>query len=129
VPGSTRELPYPDIDIEAVRKCVNDRANQSSVREVARRIGVRNTSLTKFLDGSSPYARHRALLCEWYVREAASHAKIAGRSEVDPKILIEYLLGELDGAAREEVRLRIVRAIGDGYRRVGRSEPAWLNTR
>lgn len=129
---STRELPYPDIDIDAVRKYVNGRANSSSVREMARRIGIGNSSLDKFLNGSEPYARNRAKLCEWYLREQGMHP-VPQTMEVpldakadDPEGHLDALLGELRGEARSEARLRITAALVAGYRRMGLPDPEWL---
>jgi hypothetical protein len=132
---STRELPYPEIDIDAVRKHVNGRANSSSVREVARQIGIRNTSLDKFLNGSVPYARNRALLCEWYIREhRTSPIQQAEdfqtqREDASPETLLEALLKPLRGEARAEARLKITQALGLGYSRMGLPEPEWLSGR
>ena len=129
---STREIPYPDIDIDAVRKYVNGRANRSSVREMARRIGIGNSSLDKFLNGSEPYARNRAKLCEWYLREHRVHP-VPQTMEVpleakadDPETHLDALLGELRGEARSEARLRITAALVAGYRRMGLPDPEWL---
>ena len=104
---STREIPYPDIDIDAVRKYVNGRANRSSVREMARRIGIGNSSLDKFLNGSEPYARNRAKLCEWYLREHRVHP-VPQTMEVpleakadDPETHLDALLGELRGGRNQ----------------------------
>jgi hypothetical protein len=132
---STRELPYPDLDIDVVRRYVNGRANNSSVRKVARQIGIGNTSLDKFLNGSVPYARNRALLCEWYLREHRVHpvreAEEAAvqRQDATPESLLAGLLKDLRDEALTEARLRITHALGQGYRRMGLSVPEWLYCR
>lgn len=41
------------------------RADSNSVRAVAIEIG--HTSLEKFLDGSSPFAKNRSLIVEWFL--------------------------------------------------------------
>jgi hypothetical protein len=46
---------------------VQARADSNSVRAVAIEIG--HTSLEKFLDGSSPFAKNRTLIVEWFLRE------------------------------------------------------------
>jgi hypothetical protein len=131
----TRELPYPDIDINEVRRYLNGRANSSSVREMARRIGIGNTSLDKFLNGSEPYARNRAKICEWYLREHGVHPvkEEAGvDSEVPapgPENHLDAILRDLRGEARNEARLKITSALAQGYRRMGLLEPVWLSSR
>jgi hypothetical protein len=130
-----RELPYPDVDITAVRKYANARANASSMREVARAVGMRHTSLEKFLNGSEPYAKNRALLCEWYLREHRIHpVPVATGDHVpvpveDPETHVDALLSELRGEARVEARLRITTALSQAYRRMGVREPDWLYAR
>jgi hypothetical protein len=131
----TREVPYPEVDIAVVRKYANRRANASSVREIARRIGMRHTSFDKFLAGSEPYARNRSLLCEWYLREHLVHPtsepthaveRVSGPPVEDGPSLLDRLLAELRGEARTEARLRITNALAQGYRRMGLGEPEWL---
>jgi hypothetical protein len=130
-----RELPYPDVDISAVRRYANARANTSSVREVARAVGMRHTSLEKFLNGSEPFAKNRALLCEWYLREHRIHPVAeAAENDVqvpvhDPETHVDALLSELRGEARVEARLRITTALSQAYRRMGLREPDWLYAR
>ncbi|HEU0013867.1 MAG TPA: hypothetical protein VFQ45_09290 [Longimicrobium sp.] len=128
---SAREIPYPDVDIAAVRRHANLRANATSARQVAEQVGIRHQSLQKFLDGAQPYARNRGLLCEWYLRERparpAAPAEGAGAPPPhDPEACIDVLLRELRGEARSEARQRISNAIAQGYRRMGLPEPHWL---
>lgn len=133
--ASDQHLPFPDLDIAVVRRFVQTRANATSVRAVAAAIGMRHTSLEKFLDGSEPYARNRSLICAWYVRQdpqdrldAQSEAQGTPRGEHanDLSYHLEVLLGELTGPARGETLMRITRALSDGYVRMTGSAPAWL---
>lgn len=39
------------------------------MRAVTIEIGIGHTSLGKFLDGSSPFAKNRTLIAEWFLRE------------------------------------------------------------
>ena len=129
---SAREIPYPEIDLVTVRKYANARANASSVREIARRIGMLHTSLEKFLTGSEPYAKNRGRICEWYLREHRVHpvrppVESSIREQVEgPEAHVNALLRELQGDARTETRLRITTAIAQGYRRMGLPDPRWL---
>jgi hypothetical protein len=129
-----RHLPYPDLDINVVRRFVQARANLSSVRSVAREIGINHQSLEKFLDGSAPYARIRALLCAWYLRQdpaerLAAEGNPRGEPTADLSYHLEALLGDLDGPARREALMRINRALSDAYVRMGSTAPAWLGAR
>jgi hypothetical protein len=132
---STRELPYPDVDISEVRRYASARANESSVREVARRIGMRHTSLEKFLNGSEPFAKNRSLLCAWYLREHRIHPvrhpsdDEANAPAENPEMHLDALVSELRGEARTEARLRITSALTAAYRRMGLADPEWLYAR
>ena len=122
-----RPLPYPEVDIEKVRELANRRADATSVRQVAREIGMRHTALTKFLSGSEPYAKTRVPLCEWYIRVNKSRPAAPERPESaveDAEGHLEALLADLRGEARAEARLRIVGALAQAYRRMGMAEPA-----
>lgn len=131
----TREIPYAEVDIAVVRRYANRRANASSVRAIARQVGMRHTSFDKFLAGSEPYAKNRILLCEWYLREHLVHPASEPTQAValvscplveDGPSLLERLLSELRGEARTEARLRITSALAQGYRRMDLAEPEWL---
>jgi hypothetical protein len=115
----------------AVRQYANARANASSARGIARRIGILHTSFEKFLSGSEPYAKNRGLICAWYLREHRTHPVrpgMAGGGEPvhDPEAHVEALLRELRGDAQTEARLRITGALAQGYRRMGLPDPGWL---
>lgn len=124
-------LPYPDLDINVVRRFAQARANETSVRRVAREIGMNHQSLEKYLDGSQPYARLRALICAWYLQHPAAERLAAeGNPRREPAADLSYhleaLLGELAGPARGEALMRITRALSDGYVRMQGSAPSWL---
>lgn len=130
MPDPKRPVPYPEVDIDTVRDLANRRADATSVRHVAREIGMRHTALTKFLSGSEPYAKTRIPLCEWYLRVrksvSASGRRPAGEDPPDVSGHLDALLTDLRGEARTEARLRIVGALAQAYRRMGMEEPAWL---
>jgi hypothetical protein len=125
---ATREIPYPGMDITTVRRYANARANVSSVRQLALQIGMKHTSVDKFLRGSSPYARNRILLCEWFLREHKRHpvSELMDVPLAEPAAHLDALLCELRGDAEAETRLRITTALAQGYRRMGLSPPEWL---
>lgn len=129
MPDPKRPLPYPEIDIAEVRELANRRADATSVRQVAREIGMRHTSLDKFLAGSEPYAKTRIPLCEWYLRVTKARPAAADHQEtavVDAEGHLDALLIDLRGEARTEARMRIATALAQAYRRMGMTEPGWL---
>jgi hypothetical protein len=130
MPDRKRPVPYPEIDLDEVRAYANRRADATSVRQVAREIGVRHTALTKFLSGSEPYAKTRIPICEWYTRVTQAPVHLEKRREegevTDPHGHLEALLADLRGEARTEARMRIASALAQAYRRMGIQEPTWL---
>lgn len=129
---TTREIPYSDLDIGAVRRYANARANESSVRQIAREVGMRHTTLTKFLNGSEPLPRIRILLIEWYLREQPEHpahellSVLLPPSPETPEAHLDALLADVPDGARLEARLRITTALSQAYRRLGLPDPEWL---
>ena len=122
MPDPKRPLPYPEIDIAEVRELANRRADATSVRQVAREIGMRHTSLEKFLAGSEPYAKTLIPLCEWYLRVTNSRPATANHQDtvvVDAEGHLDALLVDLRGEARTEARMRIATALAQAYRRMG----------
>lgn len=61
-----RPRPAAQPRITEVRETARGHAAARGVRAVAREIGISSGSLTKFLDGSTPYARSAAALGAWY---------------------------------------------------------------
>lgn len=138
MPSGTRPVPYSDVDIATVRAYVSQRVNAASLRQVAGLIGMRHTSLDKFVTGSEPYARNRIRLVEWWLREhqvrpvegemivPEEMKRSLGGREDDPVVHLDALLEELRGEARTEARLRITTALAQAYARMGAGAPDWL---
>jgi transcriptional regulator with XRE-family HTH domain len=131
MPDLKRPLPYPEVDLEEVRAFANRRADHTSVRQLAREIGLRHTAVTKFLAGSEPYAKTRVPICEWYLRVTKSRTIAPEHQESaveEPAGHLEALLADLRGETRTEARLRIVSTLAQAYRRMNLTEPTWLYT-
>lgn len=129
---AARKIPYEEVDIAAVRRYANARANTTSIRQIAVQTGLGHTTFYKFLLGSTPYARNRILLCEWFLREHLVHPvpeplSITLPSPPEtPEVHLEALLRDLRGAPRVEARMRIMRVIAQAYQRMGLPSPEWL---
>ena len=134
-----KDVPYPDIDVAQVRRYVQGRADSSSVRAVATAIGIGHTSLEKFLDGSSPFAKNRILIVEWFLREHEIHPiREPMPVPVDLQVQVvpahpggmpghlDALLSELHGESQSEARARITTTLTQAYRRMGMGPPRWL---
>lgn len=55
--------------LERLRESVATRVEATSLRSVARQVGMSPSGLEKFLCGGTPYARSRQKLQDWWVRE------------------------------------------------------------
>lgn len=54
--------------LDVLREAARLRAQDTSVRQTAREIGVSHQTLQRFLDGAEPYSRSLAKLRQWHER-------------------------------------------------------------
>lgn len=106
--------------IEALRDAARAAVSASSVREVARRIGLTNTSISKFLAGSEPKWNTRRKFAEWY-RERCEAEEAAAAHRV-----FEIALDGLYGEFRERTRMRLLWIFAEGFDQSGVPRPRWL---
>ncbi|HEU0299673.1 MAG TPA: hypothetical protein VFR37_09470, partial [Longimicrobium sp.] len=66
-------LPQPPETVATIRDFARRRVEETSLRKVARQVGMSPSGLAKFIAGSAPYRRTIGRLESWYVveREAA----------------------------------------------------------
>jgi hypothetical protein len=109
--------------VEEVRRFAEQRVAGSTRVRVAQEIGIAETNLRCFLAGSHPGPEPWVKLVDWYVEFRPVPELVPVD---DPARLVDVLLRELEGPALNEARMRIWSALSQGYRRMGRAEPAWL---
>lgn len=110
--------------LERLRETVALRVQASSLRTVARQVGMSPVTLERFLAGEVPYTRGRQRLQEWWDREGAkprSDLTVAG-----VEVAIGALVRDLPPEHRVEAIRRVVEALGRVYREQGAEPPAWL---
>lgn len=110
--------------IRHMREVAAARVDNTSLRKVATEIGMSPTGLRKFLDGTTPYAPTVRRLRDWYVRYAA-----AQQSDVEPvaaAAAVAVLTHDLSSHSRRDAALNVLEAVGSGYERSGKPQPAWL---
>lgn len=111
---------------EQIRQTADLRVRETSLRQVAYRIGLSPMGLKKFLDGASPYEANRRKLSDWYVREQ-------GRRDLplpDPTVATVaagVLLRDLPTALRREAVDPLVELLESFYGRSKAPRPAWLD--
>jgi hypothetical protein len=117
-------LPRRRVSVNALREAAQGAVNRTSLRRVARDVGVSAPGLALFLDGSIPRDSTLAKIRVWYFSDAAS------RSDTTPetaRTAIELLLEPLPNqAVRSRVLTQIVVLLAKTYEEQGIVAPAWL---
>jgi len=110
--------------LERLRETVAVRVQATSLRTVARQVGMSPAGLEKFLAGETPYSRSRQRLQEWWVREAAKPRSDLTVEGVE--VAIGALVRDLPPEHRVEAIRRVVGTLRRLYAAEGAAEPPWL---
>ncbi len=105
------------VSVDTLRRAVAGSVSATSLRQVAREVGMSPTGLRKFLSGTTPYSATRKKLEGWYVRRGRApdvHSALAA---------LEVLVLDLPPAERIRAMERIV----DGLERSRTGKlPGWI---
>jgi len=112
------------VSVRHLREVATARVEATSLRRVAREIGMSPTGLRKFLDGTEPYTPTLHRLRVWYVRFAASPGHEVAREEASAALAI--LTHDLSPTPRRVAAGGMLDALTRGYEASGRARPAWL---
>jgi DNA-binding phage protein len=107
-----------------LRQVTAQRVADTSLRKVAREIGMSATGLSKFLDGNAPYLPTLNRLRNWYLRHAARPAGTL--SQEDAYAALGLLVHDLAPDARQGAIEAMVACMREGYQRSGQPEPEWV---
>lgn len=110
--------------IRRMRQVVAEHVDNTSLRRVARQLGMSPAGLRQFLDGAAPYTPTLRRLRRWYPRHAARAA-----GNVDPgdaAAALTLLLHELAPAPRGQVAARILETLARAYEASGKTRPEWI---
>jgi hypothetical protein len=111
--------------IKYLREMAAARVENTSLRSVAREIGMSPTGLKKFLQGTAPYSPTIRRLRTWYVQYAALQS---GAVEVeDATNALSVLVHDLSPDPKREAAVCVLECVGRGYDQSGRSRPAWFD--
>ena len=114
----------PPTSLERMRESVAIRVQATSLRAVARQVGMSPTGLEKFLRGGTPYARSRQKLHDWWMREGSTP-----RAEVTSEgvsVALGALVRDLAPPFRDEAVRDLLRTLLAAYASRG-PVPAWLD--
>lgn len=109
------------VAVEVLRTAVAEEAAATSIRQVAREIGVGVTTLWQFLEGSEPQRKTRRRLVDWYLarhatENAAPDAALAAAA-------LALLTRHMPPAERRDAERRVLRVL---ERASGELAPEWL---
>ncbi|MBV9773381.1 MAG: hypothetical protein JO040_05500 [Gemmatimonadetes bacterium] len=116
-----REIP----STERIRQTAELRVRETSLRQVAYRVGVSPMGLKKFLDGASPYENNRRKLVDWFLREESQPREPVRESTV-AAIALGMVLRDLPTPLRTEAVDTQVQLLESLYSRSQAPRPAWL---
>lgn len=100
-PGDKPPKAGPDSELGRIRVALQTRAHATSLRGVAREVGMTPSGLQKVLDGGESYPKTRQKLQAWYRRHEAGDYRTA------QDVALEALLRELPEPRRARARVQI----------------------
>lgn len=110
--------------LDQLREAVAEGVAESSLRQVARAVGMSPTGLQKFLHGATPYTATRRKLEHWYVREPQRYGGELGAGSA--LAAMRVLVAAVPAGQRRRVTVDVVRLLEGAYRAAGKPVPAWL---
>lgn len=108
------------VPLKRVREMLALRAEETSLRQVAREVGMSPSGLQKLLDGSHPYSATSRKLSRWYVRESSRYG--GELSAGSAAAALSVLLQDLAPSARDTGMRRLLDLLAELYP----SPPEWL---
>ncbi len=106
--------------VSRLRGAVSRSVLATSLRHVARDVGMSPTGLQKFISGAQPYSATMKKLVLWYARSGQSpdrHSALAA---------LEVLVQELPPAERQEAMERILLVLETWNQEKTRTVPVWI---
>lgn len=107
-----------------LRETAAARVENTSLRSVAREIGMSPTGLKKFLQGTAPYSPTLRRLRSWYVQYAAVQQGHVGLE--DAYAALNVLVHDLPPDPRRDTVGCLMECLGRGYDQSGKAQPAWM---
>ena len=115
----------PRATIKHLRETAAARVENTSLRSVAREIGMSPTGLKKFLMGTAPYSPTLRRLRHWFLQHGASQTGELNAEEASAALTV--LVHDLAPDARHSTTQRLVDTMGRGYEESGKVRPGWLS--
>ncbi|HET6230304.1 MAG TPA: hypothetical protein VFE05_09570 [Longimicrobiaceae bacterium] len=117
------ESPQP-ISLERLRRNVAVQVQATSLRFMARRVGMSPSGLSKFLEGAMPYSAIRRKLFEWWEREGGKpSAEVSTELATDA---LTALVHDLPSDARRGAVQELLGVLREAHKQDGVPMPQWL---
>ncbi|HWK90333.1 MAG TPA: hypothetical protein VNP72_10065 [Longimicrobium sp.] len=110
--------------IKHLREVAAAQVENTSLRSVARAIGMSPTGLKKFLGGTAPYSPTLRRLRTWYVQHGSRQGESVG--EIEASAALDVLVHDLSPDGRRETASCLLDCLGRGYDGSGRTRPEWV---
>ena len=114
----------PPVPLDRVRRSVALQVQASSLRHVARRVGMSPTGLEKFLRGAEPYSIIRRKLVDWWKREG-ENPRPAVSTDLAADAL-RALVRDLPPAEQRQAMAEIIQVLRHAHEVDETPVPAWL---
>jgi AcrR family transcriptional regulator len=117
-------MPSPDrgVRVEAIREAARLATEATSLRAVARAVGMSPMGLKHFLEGRSPYTATLRRLTIWFI----AHGAEGGAPEELILAALGMLLEGLPASGRGRGRQALLDVVERMHRQAGTQPPAWL---
>ena len=109
--------------LEAIREAAKVAVEQTSLRAVARGVGMSPMGLRHFLDGRRPYSATLRKLNAWYVDHASSRREHSADSA---RAALALLLDGVPEGRRAEAGAELLGTLERLHRESGLGPPGWL---
>lgn len=115
----------PQTSVDRLRDAVSLRVQATSLRSVARQVGMSPSGLDKFLSGGTPYAKSRRKLFDWLQRERSNLP--SGLAVDGMAAALGSLVRDLAPERREPALYALIDTLRGLYSTHAESCPPWLS--
>src|SRR4051812_24617101 len=121
----TTPVPHSrEATVQHLREMAAARVDNTSLRGVAREIGMSPTGLKKFLMGTAPYSPTLRRLRKWYLQYAALPSGEVTYQDASAALVV--LTHDLSPDPRRDASDCVLDCLARGYDATGRSRPRWV---
>jgi hypothetical protein len=120
------EKPPTPVRLELLRRAVAERVSATSLRGVAKEVGMSAPGLQSFLNGGMPFEATRRKLSAWYVAKASGDG--TGLTPAMAENFLAALVSHLPEDRRQPARRALLARLDSLTRRERTEPPPWLVT-